>query len=176
MIKGAWKLCFLCLLEAGGVVYAAWPCRTSRYQNACILRAGWRVTRTLRCSAPACATTPQRREEHAHAHARCRLRGAEKKRFSQDAGAVRCSPRSHGPLADVSHWGAHWDAHGASHEPGLGRVRCAALPPDPSRVVPAARSTRSADARGLRRRGQRPRFSCQATPSSPRHEPRARAR
>lgn len=70
----------------------------------------------------------------------------KKKRFSPDAGAVKGLLRSHGHLADVSHWGAHWDAHGASREPGLCRVRCAALPPGPSCVVPAARSTRSADA------------------------------
>lgn len=74
--------------------------------------------------------------------------GSRKKRFSQDAGAVKGLPRSHGHLADVSHWGAHWDAHGASRKPGLCRVLCAALPPGPSCVVPAARSTRSADARG----------------------------
>lgn len=80
--------------------------------------------------------------------AACGEQKKKKKRFNQDAGAVRWSPRSHGHLADVSHWGAHWDAHGASHEPGLGRVRCAALPPGPSRVVPTAGSTRSADARG----------------------------
>lgn len=83
-----------------------------------------------------------------------------RKRFSQEA--ARGSPRSHGHLADVSHWGAH----DASREPGPSRVRCAALCLlRARRVVTAAPSTRSADVRAcLTAKAEAARSCCRATP------------